>query len=115
MTTFKICENHECRYYVDTKESCGDLKKASLFKDGEFTYISRIMYNDGNGKDYFLCVGCHSAVQLVKKEEKELPIHLESKMVGRQVERLMKRGASLLQALEIVAKDAHERAKRLNE
>ena len=45
----------------------------------------------------------------------DLPIHLESQRVGRKMERLMKRGASLIQALEIVAKDAHERAKRLNE
>jgi len=45
----------------------------------------------------------------------DLPIHLESQRVGRQIEKLMKRGASLCKALEIVAKDAHDRAKRLTE
>jgi uncharacterized protein YoaH (UPF0181 family) len=45
----------------------------------------------------------------------DFPIHLESQRVGRQLERLMKRGASLLEALATVAKEAHERAKRLNE
>lgn len=45
----------------------------------------------------------------------DYPIHLEAQRVGRQLERLMKRGASLLEALAIVAKDVQERAKRMEE
>jgi len=44
----------------------------------------------------------------------DFPIHLESQRIGRQVERLMKQGDSLIEALLIVAKEAQERAKRLN-
>ncbi len=52
-------------------------------------------------------------LKITKERSEDTTIHLESQRVGRQIERLMKRGASLFEALEIVAKEAHERAKHI--
>ena len=61
------------------------------------------------------CGGGYGRKYCQNTAHEDLPTQIESQRVGRQIERLMKRGSSLLQVLEIVTKDAFEIAKRREE
>lgn len=63
-----ICENPECENHVLVRPGDEGTPYAHVYREGGVVGIERFLYRSptpNTGRDFFLCLGCHTAVSMV--------------------------------------------------